>query len=296
METKNQISLGYMRLGKLSLEEAEALIKEAIDKGITLFDHADIYGAGKCEEIFGEVLERNPGMREKIIIQTKCGICKGYYDLSKEHILEHVQKSLKALKTDYLDILLLHRPDALIDYQEVNEAFEELYNSGKVREFGVSNMNSWQLQLFKKYVKQPLKYNQLQFSIIHSSLVSQGMFVNMIAAESLDHSSGTLEYCLLNDIKIQTWSSLMASWEEGTYIDNPHYSNLNIKLEELSKKYGVTKNAIGIAWILKHPAKMIPIIGTTKIEHLKEIIKARDINLSREEWYALYLAGGHTLP
>ncbi|MDD3171727.1 MAG: aldo/keto reductase [Bacilli bacterium] len=296
MEARKQISLGCMRLGKLSVDEAEKLIKEAIEEGIILFDHADIYGAGKCEEIFGEVLARNPGMREKIIIQTKCGICKGYYDLSKEHILNQVQKSLEALKTDYLDILLLHRPDALIDYQEVNEAFEELYNSGKVREFGVSNMNSWQLQLFKKYVKQPLKYNQLQFSIIHSSLVSQGMFVNMMADESLDHSNGTLEYCLLNDIRIQTWSSLMASWEEGTYIDNPHYPNLNMKLEELSEKYGVTKNAIGIAWILKHPINMIPIVGTTKIEHLKEIIKARDINLSREEWYKLYLAGGHTLP
>lgn len=296
MTMEKQISLGCMRLAKLNIGQAEALVKAAIGLGVTLFDHADIYGAGKCEEIFGEVLLRNPEIRKQIKIQTKCGICKGYYDLSKEHILAQVDKSLLALKTDYLDILLLHRPDALIDFSEVNAAFEELYAAGKVREFGVSNMNPHQIELFKKFVKQPIKYNQLQFSLVHSHLVNQGIFVNMSEKESVDHSSGLIEYCQLNGIKLQSWSSLMASWTEGSYIDNPNYPELNEMLGQLAKKYQVTKNAIGISWILRHPAKITAVVGTTSIKHLQEIVQARNIELTRPEWYALYSSVGHKLP
>lgn len=296
MTMEKQISLGCMRLAKLNIGQAEALVKAAIGLGVTLFDHADIYGAGKCEEIFGEVLLRNPEIRKQIKIQTKCGICKGYYDLSKEHILAQVDKSLLALKTDYLDILLLHRPDALVDFAEVNAAFEELYAAGKVREFGVSNMNPHQIELFKKFVKQPIKYNQLQFSLVHSHLVNQGIFVNMSEKESVDHSSGLIEYCQLNDIKIQSWSSLMASWTEGSYIDNPNYLELNEMLGQLAKKYQVTKNAIGISWILRHPAKITAVVGTMSIKHLQEIMQARNIELTRPEWYSLYSSAGHKLP
>ncbi|HOH62344.1 MAG TPA: aldo/keto reductase [Bacilli bacterium] len=291
-----QIALGCMRLAKLDINQAERLVKKAVAEGIILFDHADIYGAGKGEEIFGEILNRNPDLRSKIKIQTKCGICKGYYDLSKTHILNQVERSLKALKTDYIDILLLHRPDALIDYQEVDEAFTELYLSGKVREFGVSNMNPYQIELFRKFVKQPIKYNQLQFSLVHSHMINQGIFVNMSEKEAIDHSSGLIEYCMLHDISLQSWSSLMASWSEGSLIDNPNYEPLNEKLEILAKKYQVTKNAIAISWILRHPANITAIIGTTSVKHLQEITKAKKIRLTREEWYSLYLSSGHQLP
>lgn len=291
-----QIALGCMRLAKLDVTQAEQLIKKAISEGITLFDHADIYGAGKCEEIFGEVLHKNPDLRSKIKIQTKCGICKGYYDLSKDHILAQVNRSLKALQTDYIDILLLHRPDALIDYKEINEAFNELYHSGKVREFGVSNMNPYQIELFKKFVNQPIKYNQLQFSLVHSHMINQGIFVNMSEKEAIDHSSGLIEYCMLHDITIQSWSSLMASWSEGSFIDNPLYKPLNEQLSILATKYQVSKNTIAISWILRHPAHITAVVGTTNIDHLHEIVKARKIELTREEWYSLYLSVGHKLP
>lgn len=293
---KKQIALGCMRLAKLTIDEAEALIKKAVSEHITLFDHADIYGAGKCEEIFGEILLRNPDLRSKIKIQTKCGIGKGCYDLSKAHIVAQVERSLKALKTDYIDILLLHRPDALIDYQEVDEAFAELYHSGKVREFGVSNMNPYQIELFRKYVNQPIKYNQLQLSLVHCHLINQGVFVNMSESEAIDHSSGLIEYCRLHDISIQSWSSLMASWSEGSLINHPHYQQLNDLLSILATKYNVSKNAIAIAWILRHPANITAIVGTTNLDHLHEIVKARDIELTREEWYSLYLSVGHKLP
>lgn len=290
------IGLGMMRIGSLLIEEAEQLISCAIENGITLFDHADIYGNRKCEHIFGEVLKRNSSFRRKMIIQSKCGICKGYYDLSKEHIIKQTEESIKLLNCEYLDILLLHRPDALVDYDEVNEAFNYLYDKGLVKEFGVSNMNPMQIELYNKKLKHKMKYNQVQFSIVHSHMIGEGMFVNMSEDESIIRSGNIIEYSMLNDIKLQAWSPLMASWEDGTFIDNPKYQSLNVKLEELALKYNVSKNSIAISWILRHPANIVPIIGTTKISHLLEIIKAKEIMLTREEWYSLYLAAGHMLP
>lgn len=292
----SRIILGCMRIGKMTVEELEKLVLVAVENGIIFFDHADIYGNRQCEKLFGEVLSRNLGLREKIIIQTKCGICKDYYDSSKEHIFKQVNKSLELLQTSYLDILLIHRPDALANYQEINEAFEELYASGKVREFGVSNMNCYQMALFQKYVKQPIKYNQVQLSIVHSHLISQGLFVNMSESEAIDHSSGIIEYCMLHEIKIQAWSVLMASWEDGSFIDNPKYAELDIRLNDLATKYHVQKNAIAVSWILRHPAEIMPIIGTTKINRIREIVQAENVCLTRQEWYSLYLASGHDLP
>lgn len=293
---KKQMAFGCMRISALSIDEAEVLIKEAINSGITLFDHADIYGNRRCEEIFGEVLKRNPNLRAQIRIQSKCGICNGYYDLSKEHIINQVIESIRLLQCGYLDVLLLHRPDALVDYQEVNEAFDYLFQKGLVKEFGLSNVNAWQLALYKKYVKYPIEYNQVQFSIVHSQMISQGLFVNMRDEEAVDHSSGMLEYAMLNDITIQAWSPLMASWSEGSFINHPNYPKLNEVLDGLANKYQVSKNAIAISWILRHPTNIIPIIGTTKVKHLKELVKAMDVDLTREEWYKLYLAAGHYLP
>ena len=291
-----KLALGCMRLKNLSIEDAEKLIKFALDNGVNLFDHADIYGARRCEEIFGEVLKKNPDLRSKMIIQSKCGICKGYYDLSKEHIIKQVKESIKLLNCDYLDILLLHRPDALVDYEEVNEAFNYLYDNGLVKSFGVSNMNVMQIELYNKYLTHKIKHNQVQFSIVHSHLISEGIFVNMSENESPSRSGGMIEYAMLKDISLQAWSPVMASWEDGTFIDNPKYEKVNLKLEELANKYNVCKNAIAIAFILRHPANIIPVVGTTSIIHLEEMLKAKDIILTKEEWYSLYLSAGHILP
>ncbi len=291
-----KIALGCMRISDMSVEDLSNLIITAIENGITLFDHADIYGRRKSEELFGKVLKDNPNLRKQIKIQSKCGISKGYYDLSKDYIINQVKESVRLLNCDYLDTLLLHRPDALVDYKEVNEAFKYLYDNGIVKSFGVSNMNPYQIQLYKKYVEFDITVNQIQFSLVHSYILNQGMFFNTSDNEAIDHSSGILEYCQLNDIQIQAWSSLMASWEDGTFIDNPKYEKLNQKLQELADEYNVNKNAIAIAWILKHPANIVPIVGTTSIEHLKQICEAQNINISKKQWYDLYLATGHCLP
>lgn len=292
----SQIALGCMRISKLSVEEVEKLIFASIDSGINFFDHADIYGGGKSEILFGEVLKRNPGLREKMIIQTKCGIRKGYYDSSKEHIINSVNESLRRLNTDYIDILLIHRPDTLMDLDDIAQAFNQLYDEKKVKYFGVSNMNSMQMEMINRCLKHKLIINQLQFSIVHSGIIDSGINVNMKNKFAVDHDGSILEYCRLNNITIQAWSVLQASWEEGTFLDNPSYPELNIKLEELSKKYNVTKSAIAISFILNHPAKIQAIIGTTNIVHLKEITCAYDINLTRQEWYSLYLSSGKLLP
>lgn len=292
----NKISLGCMRLANLNVDQVEELIKKAVSLGITFFDHADIYGNGRCEELFGEVLARNKELREKIIIQTKCGIRNGFYDFSKDYIIEQVKKSIENLKCGYIDILLLHRPDALVDYEEVNQAFDYLYKNGLVKEFGVSNMNPLQIELFKKYVKCPIKYNQIQLSIVHSRLISQGLFVNTNNDEAISHSSMLLEYCKLNDIEIQAWSPLMASWEDGSFIDNDKYYDLNQVLFRLAQKYQVSKNAIAISFILRHPFDINVIVGTTSCYHLEELVKARDVKLTKQEWYELYQSAGHRLP
>lgn len=293
----SRIALGCMRIADKSVEDVEKLIKVALDEGINFFDHADIYGAGKSETVFGEVLKRNPGMREKMIIQTKCAIVPGKrYDFSKEHIINSVKKSLERLQTNYVDILLLHRPDALCDPKEVAEAFDELYDAGLVHYFGVSNHTPLQIQLIQKYTKHPIIINQLQLSIVHSVMIDSGMNMNMKEAWAQDKDGGVLDYCRLNDITIQPWSIVQASWAEGTFLNNPDYQKLNDVMDELAKEYNVTKSAIAIAWLLRHPACMQPIAGTTSPAHLKEICASCDVELTRQQWYDLYLAGGKPLP
>lgn len=293
----SRISLGCMRIANKSVEEVEELVKTAIDLGINFFDHADIYGAGKSEEVFGEVLKKNPKMRDQMIIQTKCAIVPGKrYDFSKEHILTSVDKSLKRLNTNYIDILLLHRPDALCDPKEVAVAFDELYKSGKVKYFGVSNHTPLQIELLNKYSKYPIIINQLQFSIVHSVMIDAGLNMNMKEAWAQDKDGGVLDYCRLNDITIQPWSVVQASWAEGTFLDNPDYKKLNDVMQELADEYHVTKSAIAIAWLLRHPACMQPVVGTTSPTHLKESVAACDVELTRQQWYDLYLASDKPLP
>ncbi len=291
------LAVGCMRINSVSKKEAEQFVKTSMDLGANFFDHADIYGGGECEKIFSEVVNMSPLIREKMIIQTKCGIVPGkMYDFSKEHILESVDKSLKRLKTDYIDILLLHRPDTLMEPSEVAEAFEKLYTSGKVRHFGVSNQNPYQIQLLQKYLNMPICVNQLQFSIMHSSIIQSGINVNMYNDSAVNRDGGILEFCRLNDITIQPWSPFQFGFFGGCFIDNEKFPELNKKLEELAEKYNTTKTALTISWILRHPAKMQPVIGTFNINRLKECVKGTEIKLTREQWYEIYKAAGNILP
>lgn len=290
------IGLGLMRIAVMEQKDVNELILTALDNGVNFFDHADIYGNRKSEEKFGLFLKEHKNLRNKMIIQTKCGICKGYYDLSYDHIVSHALESIRLLNCDYIDILLLHRPDTLVDYNEVNRAFNYLYDNGYVKEFGLSNVGPMQIEAYNKFLDHKIKYNQVQLSIVHSHLISEGLFYNMNDAESTFRCGHLLEYALINDIKIQAWSPIMASWQDGSFIDNPKYSELNLYLEELANKYNVYKNTIAVAWILRHPLNIMPICGTTNKDRLLQMVKARDIILTKEEWYKLYLLAGHKLP
>lgn len=293
----SELVLGCMRIASKSVDEVEALIKEALNQGINFFDHADIYGRGKSEELFGEVIKRNPDLRSQMIIQTKCGIIPGkMYDSSKEHILESVEESLKRLNTNYIDVLLIHRPDALGDPEEIAEAFNELFDKGLVKYFGVSNYSAAQIALLQKYVKFPLVFNQIQASIIHAGIFDTGIFMNTIDKNIQDRDGSVLDYCRLNDITIQAWSPIQASWAEGTFINHKDYKALNTVLERLAKKYNCDKAAIAINWLLRHPAHMQVILGTTSPKHLIDSCKATEFMMTREEWYELYLAQGKPLP
>lgn len=293
----SQIALGCMRFGVKEQYEIEALLEKAVELGINFVDHADIYQWDKnSEEMFGEALKNKPSLREKLYIQTKCGIRRGFYDLSAEHIMESVENSLRKLKVDKIDVLALHRPDALIEPEEVAEAFDKLKTSGKVDYFGVSNMNPFQMQLIEKYSGQKLMVNQVELSVVHSGLVDAGIFVNMKDSEGIVRDGGLLDYARLHEVTLQAWSIMQISLHEGTFIDHENYQALNSKLQELADCYGVTKNAIAVAWILRHPAKIQAIAGTTDAKHLEELSKAVEVNLTRQQWYDLYLSAGHKLP
>lgn len=292
----SEISLGLMRVAELSEKEAERLILTALDEGIDFFDHADIYAGGRSEELFAEAIHMNPAIREKMLIQTKCGIRKGFFDFSKEHILNSVDGSLKRLKTDYIDVLLLHRPDALVEPEEVAEAFDILHSSGKVRNFGVSNQNPMQIELLNRYVHQKITINQLQFSIMHTGMIDSGINVNMKIDPSIDRDGSILDYCRLKDITVQAWSPFQYGFFEGIFLNNDKFKELNQVIDRLAEEKNVTNSAIAIAWILRHPAKIQPIVGTTNINRLKDICKASDVILTREEWYEIYRAAGNKLP
>jgi predicted oxidoreductase len=292
----SEISLGCMRIHTMPKAEIAALIQTALEHGVTFFDHADIYGGGQSEAKFAEALEMTPRVRETMLLQSKCGIRKGMFDFSKAHILEAVDGSLKRLQTDYLDVLLLHRPDALVEPEEVAEAFTILQDSGKVRHFGVSNQNPMQIELLTKFVKQKLIFNQLQFSITNTGMIDAGINVNMEIDPSIDRDGSILDYCRLKDITIQPWSPFQYGFFEGVFLDNDKFPELNAVINRLAAAYGVTNTAIAIAWILRHPARMQPIIGTTNAQRVRDICKASDVTLTRQEWYEVYIAAGNVLP
>lgn len=294
--TASEISLGCMRMADLSKEDANKVINTALENGIDFFDHADIYGGGKSEEVFADAIDMNATIREKMILQSKCGIRQGFFDFSKEHIIASVEGSLKRLKTDYLDTLLLHRPDTLFEPEEVVMAFTELEKSGKVRHFGVSNQNPGQIELLKKYVDQELIANQLQFSIMHTGMIDTGFNVNMTIDPSLDRDGGILEYSRLNNMTIQAWSPFQYGFFEGVFLDNDKFPELNKTIDKIVADKGVTNSAIAVAWIQRHPASFQTVVGTMNPGRIADIAKASDVTLSREEWYEIYRAAGNQLP
>lgn len=291
----SKIALGCMRIADKSIEEVEELVKTALESGINFFDHADIYAGGEAETLFGNAL--TPQLREKMVIQTKCAIRPGIcYDFSKEYILNSVDGSLKRLKTDYVDILLLHRPDALMEPEEVAEAFEILEKSGKVKAFGVSNHNPMQIELLNQYCGGKICIDQIQFSAAHCPTIDAGLNVNIHNDAGCDRDGGIIEYARLKKMTLQAWSPFQYGMFEGIFIGNEKFPELNKVLDCLAEKYGVTQNAIAVAWIMRHPAGIQTIVGSTNLKRIQDISKASDIVLSREEWYEIYLAAGKMLP
>jgi len=289
------VILGCMRMN--SATEPEKVLQTAVENGITFFDHADIYANGECEQVFANSLAKTSIKREDLFIQSKCGIVPGeMYDFSKEHIIEAVNGSLKRLQTDYLDSLLLHRPDTLMEPEEVAAAFDELATQGKVRHFGVSNHNPMQVKLLQKTVKQPLEANQLQFGLMHTGMIDEGLYVNRKETQASERDGEILEFSRLENMTIQAWSPYQASSVKEVFINNERFPELNQKLTELAEKYHTTPNGLASAWVLRHPANMQLIAGTMNSKRIEEIAQASEIQLSRKDWYQLYLAAGNGLP
>ncbi|MFD1713791.1 aldo/keto reductase family oxidoreductase [Amnibacterium flavum] len=297
----SNIILGLMRIREMSDEEIRTLVGTARDNGMNYFDHADVYGGEVhgCEKRWGEAITLSPSEREQTIIQSKAGIRKpGYFDFSTEHILEAVDGSLAALNVDYLDVLLLHRPDALVEPDEVAAAFDTLASAGKVRNFGVSNHTPYQVELLKKSVTQPLQINQVQLSITHAPIIASGVASNMQGlAQSVDRDNGILDYSRLNGITLQAWSPFQKGFFDGVFLgDRDTYRELNDALDELAAKYDVTPTGIAVAWITRHPADIQVVLGTTKPARVAEAAAGSDIPLTRQEWYRLFTAAGYLVP
>ena len=295
----SEIVLGMMRIKDKSVKEVEELVETALSVGINAFDLADIYGRGRCEELLGLVLKNRPDLREKMWIQSKCGIRIEeftYFDFSKNYIIKSVDGILQRLKIDHLDSLLLHRPDALMESDQVAEAFDLLYKQGKVRDFGVSNQNPMMMELLKKDVKQPLAVNQLQLSAAFTPGFESGFHVNMEDSQAAMRDGSIFEYCKLHDVVIQAWSVLQFGYFKGNFVGNEKFQALNQVLDRLAIKYGVTSSTIAISWILRYPAKMQAVVGTTNPKHLREVSQVANFSLTRKEWYEIYLAAGNNLP
>ncbi|MFD3685723.1 aldo/keto reductase family oxidoreductase [Nocardiopsis sp. NPDC058631] len=299
--TAPNVVLGLMRIQEKSDEEVRTLVRTAIDSGITFLDHADVYGSEPhgCERRFAEAMRLSPAEREQLVIQTKAGIVPDgpYFDFSYEHIMETVHGSLQALDTDYIDILLLHRPDALVEPEEVARAFDELADAGKVRAFGVSNHTPRQIDLLRRYVTQPIVANQVQLSVTHAPLIAQGVAANMQGLDqSLSRDEGLVDYCRLHDITMQAWSPFQAGFFDGPFLGSPRFPELNAVIDRLAAKYGVPPIAIAIAWITRHPAQMQVVIGTTTPERVTAAAQGSDVPLTRAEWYEVFRAAGYTVP
>jgi predicted oxidoreductase len=299
--TAPNVVLGLMRIQDKSDDEVRTLVRTAMDAGINFLDHADVYGSELhgCERRFAEAMRLTPSEREQLVIQTKTGIVREgpYFDFSYDHIIESVHASLQALGTDYIDILLLHRPDALVEPEEVARAFDELADAGKVRAFGVSNHTPRQIDLLRRHVAQPLVANQVQLSITHASLVAQGVAANMQGLDqSISRDDGLVDYCRLHNITLQAWSPFQAGFFTGPFLDSPDFPELNATINRLAKQYDVPPIAIATAWITRHPAQMQVVIGTTSPERVAGAAQGSDVPLTRAEWYELFRNAGYTVP
>ncbi|MEA4811682.1 MAG: aldo/keto reductase [Anaerolineaceae bacterium] len=300
----SQLVLGLMRINELTAPQLDRLLHSALDLGINLFDLADIYGSiyGECETLVGLSLKRNPGLRHKMLIQTKCAIVMeshggtSRYDFSKGYLLKAVEGSLKCLGIEKIDILLLHRPDALMEPEEVAETFTLLQTAGKVDHFGVSNFNPSQMELLQSSVSQPLRINQLQFGPAHTGMLDYGLRANTTLPGSENRDGAILDYCRLKHITIQAWSPFLFGLDGTLIMDNPDFVALNKAFREIGNAHGISPNAVVSAWISRHPAGIQTMAGTTKPERLAEIAKGIETPLSREEWYKIYIAGGKKLP
>jgi len=293
---------GMMRIGDKTDDEVRALVGAARDAGIDFFDHADVYGEELhgCETRFAEAMQLSSSEREQIVLQTKAGIVREgpYFDFSYERIVSEAEGSLRALRTDYLDVLLLHRPDALVEPEEVARAFDELAASGKVRAFGVSNHTPRQIDLLKTAVTQEIVANQVQLSLTHAPIVAQGVASNMVGLEqsvTLD-GGGIIDYCRLNKITLQAWSPFQAGFFTGVFLGNPDYAELNVVIDRLAASYGITPIGIATAWLTRHPAQLQVVLGTTTPQRITEAAAGSDVPLTRSEWYELYRAAGYLVP
>ncbi|MEP7002307.1 MAG: aldo/keto reductase [bacterium] len=294
----SELSLGCMRINRLPPAKMDALLDASLSVGINFFDHADIYGQGKSEEVFAACVARLGLPRESMLIQSKCGIrqAEGMFDFSKEHILASVDGILSRLRTDYLDVLLLHRPDALVEPNEVAEAFGTLQAAGKVRHFGVSNQNPTQIELLQRSVSQRLLFNQLQLSIAFTPLIDAGIHVNNQDDFAVVRDGGALDYCRLKDITVQAWSPFQYGFFEGVFLDNPKFPELNAVIGRIAKERDVTNTAIAVAWISRHPARIQTILGTTTPQRIRDAASSQTFMLTRQEWYEIYRAAGNVLP
>ncbi|HFR3425234.1 TPA: aldo/keto reductase family oxidoreductase [Streptococcus suis] len=292
----SRIGLGCMRMASLSEKETAQVLKTVLEQGINFFDHADIYGKGESEIRFAQGAKLVGLKREDIFLQSKCGIRKGYFDFSKDYILESVDGILKRLDTEYLDVLALHRPDALMEAEEVAEAFHLLKQAGKVRHFGVSNQNIYQMELLQSYLDQPLAVNQLQLSPAHTPLIDAGLHVNMKDAAATMRDGGLIDYCQLKKITIQAWSPFLIDLQRGIFANHPDYALLNQTIGEIAERYHVSHETIVVAWILRHPAKIQTIVGSMNSDRLTKIAQASQITLTRQEWYEIYRSAGNILP
>ncbi|MDE7336997.1 MAG: aldo/keto reductase [Clostridia bacterium] len=289
---------GCMRIKNMSVAEVRALIESNLSVGINAFDHADIYGEGECEIIFGKALKEDPSLRDKIILQTKCGIVKDLschrYDNSTNYIIDSVHKSLNRLRVEKIDRLLIHRPDALMNPEEVAKAFDRLYSEGVVDSFGVSNFSGSQIALLSASLRQKIEFNQIRLSVAHCPMIENGVNFNRYNDGGINRDFGTLDYCRLNKIQIQCYSPFKG--KNKSFIGDYRYAKLNKLLKELAFKYETQPNAIAAAWLLKHPAEFAVINGTTKPQRVEQIVKSENVNLTRSEWYELYHACGRKLP
>ena len=297
-QTASRVAQGCMRIGNLEEQALDRLVKSDLEQGINFFDHADIYGGGECEKRFGQLLKANPGLRDRMLIQTKCGIRPGSYDFSKAHILSAVEGSLTRLGVERVDYLLLHRPDALMEPEEVAEAFDALHRAGKVRFFGVSNHNPLQMELLSRALPEALslRIDQLQLSLTNTTMIDAGINVNMENAGAVNRDGSVLDYCRLKGITIQPWSPLQYGFFEGVFLGSEKYPELNRKLTEIAGRYGITETGLAIAWLLRHPARMQPIVGSVNPERMADIARAADVTITHDEWYELYRASGKQLP